>query len=72
MLWLLAIFLPPVAVLFVRKPIQALLNILLCILFWIPGVIHALLLVSEYKADKRMVRQVNLIKSVDESLFTSH
>lgn len=62
MLWLLAIFLPPVAVLLVGKPIQAVLNIFLCILFWIPGVIHALLLVNEYKADKRMVRQVNLMK----------
>jgi len=50
----LAIFLPPVAVLFCGKPIQALINFGLCILLWIPGVIHAWGVVSDYKDDKRM------------------
>lgn len=36
MLYLLAILLPPVAVLLVGRPIQALLNFLLCLFFYIP------------------------------------
>jgi uncharacterized membrane protein YqaE (UPF0057 family) len=53
MLYLLAIVVPPVAVLLTGKPVQALLNLLLTLLFWLPGVIHAILVVNEYKADKR-------------------
>ncbi|WNF38834.1 YqaE/Pmp3 family membrane protein [Bacillaceae bacterium IKA-2] len=60
MMYLLAIFLPPVAVLFAGKPIQAILNFFLTLLFWIPGMIHAILVVNENKADKRMKRQVTL------------
>ena len=50
---LLAILLPPVAVLFTGKPIQALLNLGLCFLLFVPGVIHAWGVVSDRKADKR-------------------
>jgi uncharacterized membrane protein YqaE (UPF0057 family) len=53
MLYLLAIVLPPVAVLLAGKPGAALLNCLLTLCLWIPGVIHALLVVSESKADAR-------------------
>ena len=62
MMYLLAILLPPVAVLMVGKPIQALINLVLCLFFFIPGVIHALFLVNENKADKRMKKQVELMK----------
>jgi len=54
MLYLLAIVLPPVAVLFIGRPFQAFLNLILTLLLWLPGAIHAVLLVNEYKADKRM------------------
>ena len=60
MLYLLAILLPPVAVLLVGKPIQSLLNLLLTICFWIPGAIHAIMVVNEKKADKRMKKQVKM------------
>lgn len=60
MMYLLAILLPPVAVLMVGRPIQALINLGLCILFYIPGAIHAILVVNEHKADKRMIKQVKL------------
>jgi len=50
---LLAIFIPPLAVLIAGKPIQALINLGLCVLLWIPAVIHAWGVVSDYKADKR-------------------
>lgn len=56
-MYLLAILLPPVAVLFAGKPIQAVLNFVLCLFFWIPGVIHAILVVNEKKADQRAERQ---------------
>jgi uncharacterized membrane protein YqaE (UPF0057 family) len=53
MLYLLAILLPPVAVFLCGKPIQGLLNILLTLCFWLPGAIHALLVVSSTQADRR-------------------
>lgn len=62
MLYLLAILLPPVAVLMVGKPIQALLNVVLTLCFWIPGVIHALLVVSAHKADQRTDRVIKAMK----------
>ena len=61
-MYLLAIFLPPVAVLFAGKPFQAFINFCLCFLMWIPAVIHAILVVRDKKADKRMERQVRMMK----------
>jgi uncharacterized membrane protein YqaE (UPF0057 family) len=53
MRYLLAILLPPIAVLICGKPIQALINLLLCLLLWVPGVIHALFVAHDYYADQR-------------------
>jgi uncharacterized membrane protein YqaE (UPF0057 family) len=53
MLYLLAVVCPPLAVLLVGKPIQAVLNLFLCLLLYVPGLIHALMVVSESKADRR-------------------
>lgn len=61
MRYLLAILCPPVAVLLCGKPITAFFNILLTLLFWIPGVIHALLVVSSYQADTRAKKQTAAI-----------
>ena len=58
MLYLFAILCPPLAVLFCGKPIQALLNFILCICLWIPGVIHACLVVSTHKAEQRTDRMI--------------
>ena len=58
MLYLLAILVPPVAVLLCGKPIQAVLNVLLWALFIVPGVIHALFVVSSRNADKRNERLI--------------
>ncbi|SHG81898.1 YqaE/Pmp3 family membrane protein [Ornithinibacillus halophilus] len=60
MMYLLAVVLPPVAVLFSGKPIQALLNLILTLFFWLPGAIHAILVVKDKKDDKRMKKQVKL------------
>ncbi|MFH5184971.1 YqaE/Pmp3 family membrane protein [Paenibacillus sp. TAB 01] len=55
-MYLLAILLPPVAVLFCGKPFQALLNLILTLFFWLPGAIHACMVVHERKQDKRVER----------------
>lgn len=57
-MYLLALVLPPVAVLIAGKPIQALFNFFLWLLGWIPGSIHAILVVREYKEEKRFERLV--------------
>ena len=56
-MYLLTILLPPVAVLICEKPIQALINLILCLCLYIPGMVHAIMVVNEYKADKRAERQ---------------
>ena len=50
LLYLLAILLPPVAVLIAGRPIQALLNLGLTLLLWLPGAIHAILVVRASRA----------------------
>jgi uncharacterized membrane protein YqaE (UPF0057 family) len=62
MRYLLAVILPPVAVLICGKPIQALLNLVLTLLFWIPGLIHAIFVVNGYYADQRTDRVIEAIK----------
>lgn len=63
MRYFLAIILPPLAVLLCGKPIQFILNIFLTLLGWIPGVIHAILVVNGHLADKRADRIVNAMKN---------
>ncbi len=55
-MYLLAILLPPLAVLMSGKPFQAILNVILTLFFWFPGIIHALFVVNAYKAEKRTKR----------------
>ncbi len=62
MRYILAIFLPPVAVFLCGKPIQGIISIFLTLLFWIPGVIHALFVVHNHLADQRTDRIVEAIK----------
>jgi len=64
MRYLLAIILPPVAVLLCGKPIQFVLNIFLTLLFWIPGVVHAILVVNSHLADKRADK---IVKAVEKA-----
>ncbi|WP_322906683.1 YqaE/Pmp3 family membrane protein [Paenibacillus campi] len=53
MLYILAIFLPPVAVLLCGKPGKAILNLILTLIVWLPGVIHAFIVISQTENDKR-------------------
>ncbi|MED4696214.1 YqaE/Pmp3 family membrane protein [Peribacillus frigoritolerans] len=61
MLYLIAILFPPLAVLLAGKPIQAVLNLVLTLFFYVPGLIHAILVVHDKKADKRMKQQAAFI-----------
>lgn len=54
MLYLVALIFPPLAVLMANKPLEALLNCIFCLFFWIPGIIHALLVSSNYYSDQRI------------------
>ena len=64
MLYLLAILLPPLAVLFCGKPFQALLNLIACVTLigWIPGIIHACLVVSSHHTDQRNQRLIDTMR----------
>lgn len=62
MMYLLAFFFPPVAVFLCGKPGQAVLNCFLTLLFWVPGMIHAMLVVSSHHADKRTDRVVRAVR----------
>lgn len=59
---ILAIVLPPLAVLLCGKPIRALLTVGLCVLFWLPGVIYAWSVVNATAADRRTKRITNAIQ----------
>jgi uncharacterized membrane protein YqaE (UPF0057 family) len=62
MLYLLAVVLPPLAVLLCGKPFQALLSIPLTLLGWVPGVLHALFVVSNHYADQRNQRLIRAVE----------
>jgi uncharacterized membrane protein YqaE (UPF0057 family) len=62
MRYLLAIVLPPVAVLACGKPVQFLFNILLTLFFWVPGMLHAILVVHDAREDERAERIVRALE----------
>jgi uncharacterized membrane protein YqaE (UPF0057 family) len=62
MLYLVAILVPPLAVLLCGKPFQALLNIVLTLLIYFPGMIHAILVVNNYYADRRTKKIVEALE----------
>ncbi|KIL48700.1 YqaE/Pmp3 family membrane protein [Jeotgalibacillus campisalis] len=59
MLYILAIFLPPAAVLFTGRFGSFLLNILLTILGFIPGLVHAIIVIRDEKHKKEMKNYMN-------------
>ena len=62
MRYFLAIVLPPIAVLLCGKPLQFLLNIALTLMGWVPGVVHALLVVNDYHEDRRAAMIVRAVR----------
>jgi len=53
MRYLIALVCPPLAVFLCGKPVSALLNVLLTLLLYFPGAVHAVLCVHERHADNR-------------------
>ena len=56
--YVLAVILPPLAVLSIQRWSQFILNLLLTCCFWVPGVIHALYLVKNHHRDNWGERRV--------------
>lgn len=71
MLYLVA-FIPPLAVLLCGKPIQALLNVGLTLLFYVPGLIHAWFVVANYYADKRTDRLIKEQRRTQEAILVAN
>lgn len=63
MRYFLAILLPPIAVLLCGKPFQTILCIILTLLGWLPGAIHAIFVTNKFYADRR---HNELIKAVSK------
>ena len=62
MRYLLAIVLPPVAVFSTGRILQGLINIVLTILGWVPGVVHAALIVNDFKNEERTNRVIDAMR----------
>jgi len=56
--YLLCFVFPPLAVLACGRPFLAVLNFFLCLLLVVPGVLHALLVVTQTIGDERWKRRV--------------
>jgi uncharacterized membrane protein YqaE (UPF0057 family) len=65
MLYLLAIVCPPAAVMIAGKPSQAAVNLGLTLLFYFPGLLHALYLVSQHNIRQRNETLVRLVSWYD-------
>lgn len=68
MIYLLCILLPPVAVLLKGKPVQACLNFLLWLCLWIPGSIHAFMIVKKAEDDKRHKKELKKLEAINKTL----
>lgn len=63
MLFFLCVILPPVAVLFTGRMGSFILSLVLTLLGWLPGVIHAFFVVSDYKNEQRLREIAKDLKS---------
>jgi uncharacterized membrane protein YqaE (UPF0057 family) len=55
MLFFLCVLLPPLAVFFTGRMGSFFLSLILTLFGWLPGVIHAFMVVSDYKNEQRLV-----------------
>lgn len=62
MRYFLCIIFPPLAVLTTGRIGAFILSIILTLCFWIPGVIHAVLVTNDYYDDKRNRKVIRAIK----------
>jgi uncharacterized membrane protein YqaE (UPF0057 family) len=63
MLFFLCVVLPPLAVLLTGRMGSFFLSLLLTLLGWLPGVIHAFFVVSDHKNEKRLRAIADSLKS---------
>ncbi|MEC2989182.1 YqaE/Pmp3 family membrane protein, partial [Bacillus cereus] len=47
-------------------PFQAIINFILTLIFWVPGVIHAILVVHDKKADRRLKKQIQAYDEINK------
>jgi len=64
-LYLVAVVLPPLAVLLCGKPFQAIISFILqlTLIGWIPATIHALFVVNNHYADRRANRMIRAMRT---------
>jgi uncharacterized membrane protein YqaE (UPF0057 family) len=62
MLYVLAFLFPPIAVLMCGRPLAFLVNLILCLCFWVPGVIHAFYIVNQHLQEKQTQQIVEAIE----------
>ena len=69
MLYLVAVILPPLAVLLCGKPFQALLSLLaqVTVIGWLPATLHALFVVNNHYADQRTARLIKATKRAERA-----
>lgn len=60
--YVLAILLPPIAVLSCGKWFQAVVNLVLTLCFWLPGAIHAMFVVSDYHRERNLEQMVGAMR----------
>ncbi len=63
MRYFLCLILPPLAVITTGRIGAFLLNILLSVLGWIPGVIHAFMVTNRYYADRRNNKLIKAVRN---------
>jgi uncharacterized membrane protein YqaE (UPF0057 family) len=63
MIYFLCFICPPLALLLRGKIGSVILNILLCIFGWVPGIIHAILVISSQDRDKQNKKIIEAIKN---------
>lgn len=64
MIYALAILCPPLALLLMGRGLHALINIPLTLLFWLPGVVHACVVIARREREYRDERLACLLKGV--------
>lgn len=63
MWYLFAVLLPPIAVLFTGRPVHALINLVLTLCLWIPGVLHAVFVISRHQADRHHDKLIEALQN---------
>ncbi len=67
MRYFLCIILPPMAVLTTGRIGAFILSLILTICFWLPGMIHAILVTNKYYADKRHQELLAVTKNANKN-----